>query len=258
VLACRPQPQAPHQPSRLLSRPGPAVDRDGPTSLALSLAPGGLVACHGVHRPPGPRTAARPARQQQEEGSSMPEGERQLCRQPHRGPRGPLHPGRDRSGDVPGGGIGPSGAGGVVLHHGRVAGPGRARRAVDLEGQPGGGRGPAPAAELDRPRTTAPGRRWRSWPRSWGRAFAGRRRSPPGRPGASRSSQLDRDRDCDTGGHLSCQFRCAYGESPYAYLMTWRIERAMALLRRCDRSATEVCFAVGCSSLGTFSTASPT
>ncbi|MGZ4473268.1 MAG: helix-turn-helix transcriptional regulator, partial [Nocardioidaceae bacterium] len=46
----------------------------------------------------------------------------------------------------------------------------------------------------------------------------------------------------------------AYGESPYAYLMTRRIERAMALLRRGDLSVTEVCFAVGCSSLGTFST----
>ena len=48
--------------------------------------------------------------------------------------------------------------------------------------------------------------------------------------------------------------RYAYGESPYAYLMTRRIERAMALLRRGDLSVTEVCFAVGCSSLGTFST----
>ena len=45
-----------------------------------------------------------------------------------------------------------------------------------------------------------------------------------------------------------------YGESPYGYLMTRRIERAMALLRRGDLSVTEVCFAVGCSSLGTFST----
>ena len=50
------------------------------------------------------------------------------------------------------------------------------------------------------------------------------------------------------------QFKLAYGESPYAYLMTRRIERAMALLRRGDLSVTEVCFAVGCSSLGTFST----
>jgi transcriptional regulator GlxA family with amidase domain len=57
-----------------------------------------------------------------------------------------------------------------------------------------------------------------------------------------------------SAGHLSRQFRIAYGESPYAYLMTRRIERAMALLRRGDLSVTEVCFAVGCSSLGTFST----
>ena len=57
-----------------------------------------------------------------------------------------------------------------------------------------------------------------------------------------------------SAGHLSRQFRRAYGETPYAYLMTRRIERAMALLRRGDLSVTEVCFAVGCASLGTFST----
>ena len=57
-----------------------------------------------------------------------------------------------------------------------------------------------------------------------------------------------------SAGHLSRQFRLAYGESPYSYLMTRRIERAMALLRRGDLTVTEVCFAVGCSSLGTFST----
>ena len=57
-----------------------------------------------------------------------------------------------------------------------------------------------------------------------------------------------------SAGHLSRAFRLAYGESPYGYLMTRRIERAMALLRRGDLSVTEVCFAVGCSSLGTFST----
>ena len=57
-----------------------------------------------------------------------------------------------------------------------------------------------------------------------------------------------------SAGHLSRQFRIAYGESPYGYLMTRRIERAMALLRRGDLSVTEVCFAVGCQSLGTFST----
>jgi AraC-like DNA-binding protein len=57
-----------------------------------------------------------------------------------------------------------------------------------------------------------------------------------------------------SAGHLSRRFRLAYGESPYSYLMTRRIERAMALLRRGDLSVTEVCFEVGCSSLGTFST----
>jgi AraC-like DNA-binding protein len=57
-----------------------------------------------------------------------------------------------------------------------------------------------------------------------------------------------------SAGHLSRQFRLAFGESPYSYLMTRRIERAMALLRRGDMSVTEVCFAVGSSSLGTFST----
>src|SRR6202007_3430417 len=53
--------------------------------------------------------------------------------------------------------------------------------------------------------------------------------------------------------HFSRQFRAAYGETPYAYLMTRRIERAKALLRRGDMSVTEVCIAVGCSSLGSFS-----
>ncbi|WP_183092588.1 helix-turn-helix transcriptional regulator [Nocardioides stalactiti] len=57
-----------------------------------------------------------------------------------------------------------------------------------------------------------------------------------------------------SSGHLSRQFKEAYGEPPYSYLMTRRIERAMTLLRRGDLSVTDVCFAVGCSSLGTFST----
>ncbi|HZB28681.1 MAG TPA: AraC family transcriptional regulator [Streptosporangiaceae bacterium] len=57
-----------------------------------------------------------------------------------------------------------------------------------------------------------------------------------------------------SAGHFSREFKLAYGESPYGYLMTRRIERAMTLLRRGDLSVTEVCFAVGCSSLGTFST----
>jgi transcriptional regulator GlxA family with amidase domain len=57
-----------------------------------------------------------------------------------------------------------------------------------------------------------------------------------------------------SAGHLSRQFKLAYGESPYSYLMTRRIERAMALLRLGEMSVTDVCFAVGCQSLGTFST----
>lgn len=55
-------------------------------------------------------------------------------------------------------------------------------------------------------------------------------------------------------GHFSRQFRAAYGETPYSYLMTRRIERAKALLRRGDLSVTDVCMAVGCTSLGSFST----
>ena len=57
-----------------------------------------------------------------------------------------------------------------------------------------------------------------------------------------------------SAGHLSRQFKATFGESPYSYLMTRRIERAMTLLRRGDTSVTDVCFAVGFSSLGTFST----
>jgi AraC-like DNA-binding protein len=57
-----------------------------------------------------------------------------------------------------------------------------------------------------------------------------------------------------SAGHLSREFKKAFGESPYSYLMTRRIERAMSLLRQGELSVTEVCFEVGCSSLGTFST----
>lgn len=56
-----------------------------------------------------------------------------------------------------------------------------------------------------------------------------------------------------SAGHFSRQFREAYGETPYAYLMTRRVERAMALLRAGELSVTQVCMAVGCSSLGSFS-----
>ena len=56
-----------------------------------------------------------------------------------------------------------------------------------------------------------------------------------------------------SAGHFSRSFRAAFGETPYSYLMTRRIERAKALLRRGDLSVTQVCFAVGCTSLGSFS-----
>jgi len=55
-------------------------------------------------------------------------------------------------------------------------------------------------------------------------------------------------------GHLSRQFRRAYGETPYSYLMTRRVERAMTLLRTTELAVTEVALAVGCQSLGTFTT----
>jgi transcriptional regulator GlxA family with amidase domain len=54
-------------------------------------------------------------------------------------------------------------------------------------------------------------------------------------------------------GHFSRSFRAAFGETPYGYLMTRRIERAKALLRRGDMTVTDVCMAVGCTSLGSFS-----
>ena len=57
-----------------------------------------------------------------------------------------------------------------------------------------------------------------------------------------------------SAGHFSREVRLAFGESPCAWLVTRRIERAMALLRRGDLSVTEVCFTVGCATLGTFST----
>lgn len=57
-----------------------------------------------------------------------------------------------------------------------------------------------------------------------------------------------------SAGHFSRSFKAAFGESPYSYLMTRRIERAKTLLRRGDTSVTDACFAVGCTSLGSFST----
>jgi transcriptional regulator GlxA family with amidase domain len=54
-------------------------------------------------------------------------------------------------------------------------------------------------------------------------------------------------------GHFARSFRAAFDETPYSYLMTRRIERAKALLRGGDLSVTDVCVAVGCTSLGSFS-----
>jgi AraC-like DNA-binding protein len=59
--------------------------------------------------------------------------------------------------------------------------------------------------------------------------------------------------DLMSSAYFSRQFRATYGETPYSYLMTRRIERAKALLRRGDLSVTEVCLSVGCTSLGSFS-----
>lgn len=54
-------------------------------------------------------------------------------------------------------------------------------------------------------------------------------------------------------GHFSRSFKAAFGESPYSYVMTRRIERAKAMLRAGEMSVTDVCFAVGCTSPGSFS-----
>jgi AraC-like DNA-binding protein len=54
--------------------------------------------------------------------------------------------------------------------------------------------------------------------------------------------------------HFSRAFRSAFGESPHAYLLTRRLERAASLLRSTDRSVTEICFAVGLQSVGSFTT----
>jgi AraC-like DNA-binding protein len=54
--------------------------------------------------------------------------------------------------------------------------------------------------------------------------------------------------------HFSREFRRAFGETPHAYLLTRRLERAAALLRTTDRSIADVCFSVGLSSVGSFTT----
>jgi AraC-like DNA-binding protein len=54
--------------------------------------------------------------------------------------------------------------------------------------------------------------------------------------------------------HFSREFRRAFGESPHAYLLTRRLERAAALLRNTDRSVADICFSVGLQSVGSFTT----
>ena len=54
--------------------------------------------------------------------------------------------------------------------------------------------------------------------------------------------------------HFSREFRRAFGDSPHAYLLTRRLERAAALLRSTDRSVSDICFSVGLQSLGSFTT----
>src|SRR5918912_506071 len=70
---------------------------------------------------------------------------------------------------------------------------------------------------------------------------------PIGVEGMARAAGLSR-------AHFSREFRRAFGESPHAYLLTRRLERAAALLRKTDRSVTEICFAVGLRSVGSFTT----
>jgi AraC-like DNA-binding protein len=55
-------------------------------------------------------------------------------------------------------------------------------------------------------------------------------------------------------GHFSREFRCTFGEAPHQYLLTRRLERATTLLRNTDRTVTEICFAVGLVSVGSFTT----
>jgi Single-strand binding protein family len=188
-----PQPQAPHQPTRHPSRPLAGELDSWPTSLAPPLAPGGLSACHGVHRPPGSKGRAdRPARQSQE-GSAMTEASVSFAGNLTDDPE-VRHT-----------------EGGIARAMFRVAVSGRR----DLEASfftvivwrdqaehaaqsltkgsrivvwVGSSSGPGP------PRTAASDPPWRSWPRSWDRASVGRRQRRPRRRGAPASSQLHQPR----------------------------------------------------------------
>src|SRR5215475_3578200 len=125
---------------------------------------------------------------------------------------------------------------------------------------------------MSRARPAAPATpRWRPSARSkqrwaWAESYAGRVLNPDLVQLRRARDTIDRDyaKPLDvpalarvalmSPGHFSRSFRAAFGQTPYSYLMTRRIERAKALLRRGDMSVTDVCFAVGCTSLGSFST----
>jgi hypothetical protein len=158
--------------------------------LPSPLAPGGLSACRGVHRPPVPR-AGQTARPGNPGGQQHDRAERELRRQPHRRPGAAAHRVRDRSGHVPGGGVGPAGSRRRRSSPWWCGGsrpsmwPSRCPRAAGswswVDSSSGAGR-----------LRTAPLGRWsRSWPRSWGRACVGQRRRRPGRRGA-RSRRVPR------------------------------------------------------------------
>ena len=167
-----PQPQALHQPSRRLRRAHSAVLIGWPTSLAPPFAPGGLLACHGIHRPPGPKGRAdRPARQ--------PKGARTMTEAASASPAtSPTTPSCDTPRAAsPGPGSGwPSQGGGSRSRRSSPSSPGATRPSTPPSRCTGGAGSWLWASSSSGPgrlRTGAPGRWSRSWPRSWGRALVG-------------------------------------------------------------------------------------
>jgi hypothetical protein len=207
VLACPTPAASARQPTRLPSRPIAGSLDPWPTSLTPLLAPGGLTACHGVHRPPDPR-AGQTARPGFQEGMHHDRGQCELRRQPHRRPRAAAHRGWDRPGGVPGWRCR---AGGTRRRRSSPSSCGATRPstpASPLEGPPGRGRGPAASAELTAEDGSARSV-GRSWPRSWGQACDGRRPRRSGPPGAPTSNDPGPRRGADlawspSGGPTGC------------------------------------------------------
>jgi hypothetical protein len=208
-----PQPQAPHQPTRHPSRAHSTNLTAWPTSLALSLAPGGLSACLGVHRSSVPR-AGQTARPGIQEGSTMTEAAVSFAGNLTDQPEVRYT------------------EGGIARAMFRVAVSGRRdQEASFFTWSCSGTRPSMPPSHCRRgagswswagsssgagpPRTTTPNRSWRWWPRSWGRACGGRRRPRPGRRAASASSQR----------HL--RQRCALDDPSEASVAAWRFRQAM-------------------------------